>query len=296
MYDIKDPQAAAHAVSDANRVWGLRFGLGERFADGLQGGAWNLAEPGGRRAVLKLRRADPRMPIGDVARAVERVRGAGYPTPRWLATGDPGGGLTYHVQEFAYGNASTPLTPDTIRPLLDTLELHAGLDPLPSRDRSAEASASSTGEGPGSLRRAVAALGEPGTALLDRYDRLLAAAGPTPLPGGDLVHGDFNSVNILLRADGTVSAVIDIDELGSGTRVLDYAALLREAYVEGYHPDVAARIRAAAVRVAGPAVLAWCAAPAAFFIAPFKARHQPHRLAATLDHLHTLADDLAKAF
>lgn len=295
MYDLDNPQTAAQAVAAANHAHGLRFTIRGRFADGLQGGAWQLAEPDGRRAVLKLRRPDARIPIGDVARAVERVRSVGYPTPRWLATGLLDNGVAYHVQEFAYGSASTPLTPATIRPLLDTLDLHAGLDPLPSRDRNADALTAATDDGPDGLRRAVAALGPPGTALLARYDRLLDAAGPTPLPPGDLVHGDFNSINILLRPDHTVSAVIDIDELGSGTRVLDHAALLREAYVEGCHPDVAAHIHTAAEAVAGPAVLAWCTAPAALFIAPFKARHAADQLPQVLTRLHSLAECLTKA-
>lgn len=287
MYGVEE------VVGEVNRARGLRLAVRGRFAEGLQGGAWELADAEGQSYVLKVRRTDPRASVRDVGLAVERVRGAGYPTPRWVAAGELDNGLAYLVQEFADGTASTPLTPDNIGPVLDTLKLHAGLDPLPSRDRNADALAVATDRGPGGLRHAVAALGASGTALLDRYDRLLDAAGPAALPDGDLVHGDFNSINILLRG-GPVSAVIDIDELGSGTRVLDYAALLREAYVEGYHPDVAARIHEAAEQVAGPAVLAWCAAPAAFFIAPFKARHAPDRLDAIVGRLHQLADDLAR--
>lgn len=294
MYGIEDAEAAEHAVREVNRTHGLRLAVRGRFADGLQGGAWELAAPDGVRYVLKVRPADPRSPIGEVRRAVERVRDAGYPTPRWPAAIGLGHGLACHVQEFADGDASTPLTSANVGPVLAALELHAGLDPLPSRDRNADALAAATDDGPGSLRQAVAALDAPGAALLGRYDRLLDAAGPVALPVGDLVHGDFNSCNILLR-EGAVSAVIDIDELGSGTRVLDYAALLREAYVEGYHPDVASRIQQAAEQVAGPAVLAWCAAPAAFFITPFKARHAPTQLPAALERLHHMADALAKA-
>lgn len=112
------------------------------------------------------------------------------------------------------------------------------------------------------------------------------------LPGGDLVHGDFNTCNVLLD-QGRVSAVIDVEELGSGTRVIDYACLLREAYVERYDDEVRLVLRRAGEAIAGPGALAVCAAATAFHIVKFKLRFQPDRIASTLAGLHQLADDLA---
>ncbi|MBO0826302.1 MAG: hypothetical protein J2P24_00835 [Streptosporangiales bacterium] len=89
-----------------------------------------------------------------------------------------------------------------------------------------------------------------------------------------------------------MSGVVDVAGMGRGTRVFDYACLLREAYVEGYGDDVARRIRAAAEYAAGPGVLAVCAAAAALFIVPFKQAHRPDALDRTIARLHRMADDL----
>jgi aminoglycoside/choline kinase family phosphotransferase len=107
-----------------------------------------------------------------------------------------------------------------------------------------------------------------------------------------MVHGDFNSCNILLHA-GDVAGVIDVQDLGSGTRVMDYACLLREAYVEGYGDEVIRLIRRSGEAVAGWASLVLCVAAAAFFIVEFKLRQAPASLATVVARLHRLADDLA---
>jgi aminoglycoside phosphotransferase len=137
-------------------------------------------------------------------------------------------------------------------------------------------------------------LGTPGRSLIARYDRLLDEHPSAHLPTGDMVHGDFNTCNVLLHR-GTVSGVIDVEALGSGSRVIDYACLLREAYVDDYVVDVRRMLHRAGAAVAGPAALALCVTATAFFIVGFKRRHQPARVTRTLDRLHQLADDLTAA-
>ncbi|MGH3094751.1 MAG: hypothetical protein ACRDMV_01965, partial [Streptosporangiales bacterium] len=66
--------------------------------------------------------------------------------------------------------------------------------------------------------------------------------------------------------------VIDVDACGSGTRAVDYAWLLREAYVRRAEPEAIATIRGAGEAVAGPGVLAICAAATAFDITRFLRR------------------------
>jgi hypothetical protein len=285
-----DVDATVDVLAEIRRVHGLELTLCRRFAAGLQGGAWLVADCNDRPAVLKWNRHDSAARMRQRSDAVGRVRAARYPTPAWLAAGATANGFAYCVQEFTPGEPSTPLTPAKIGLLLDVLELQAGLDPDPATDRSAEVAAAAAADRP---RQVLGDLGPAGRALIRRYDGLLAGHGPVGIPGKDLVHGDFNSCNILLR-DGRVSGVIDVDGLGSGTRVIDYACLLREAYVEGYGSAVAARIRRAAEAVAGPGVLAVCATAAAFFIVEFKLRHDPAAVPEVLSRLDRLALDLAR--
>ncbi len=114
------------------------------------------------------------------------------------------------------------------------------------------------------------------------------------LDGLDLVHGDFNSCNILID-DGAVTGVIDVEGFRPGTRAFDYACLLREAYVEDYGDEVIALIHEAGRGVAGPDVLAACAAEAAEFIIGFKLRHEPWRLNEVRARLDRMARDLSEA-
>ncbi|HEX3812330.1 MAG TPA: phosphotransferase [Mycobacteriales bacterium] len=284
-----DVAATEDVLAEIRRVHGLELTARRRFAAGLQGGAWLVADARDRPVVLKWNRHDSAARMRQRSAAVGRARAAGYPTPAWLAAGATEDGFAYCVQEFVPGEPSTPLTPAKTALLLEVLDTQAGLDPDPATDRSVEVAAAAVADRP---RQVLNELGAPGRALIRRYDELLAGYGPVGLPGGDLAHGDFNSCNILLR-EGRVSGVIDLDGLGSGTRVIDYACLLRECYVEGYGSAVSARIHRAAEAVAGPAVLAVCATVAAFFIVEFKLRHEPAAVPEVLSHLDQLAIDLA---
>lgn len=284
--------AVARRLADAIAVdHGPQFTPRSRFTSGLQGGAWLLVSDAGERAVLKWSRTWSTTHLRQVTAAVRRLRDAGHPTPPILATGTADG-YAYYVQAYADGVPSTPLDVRRTELLLEVLERQRDLEPLLDNDYRDYIRAAVTDRTPASLRGRAAATGPAGRALVERYDALLARHGDVELPHGDVVHGDFNSCNILLDA-GRVSGVIDVDGMGRGTRVFDYACLLREAYVEGYGDDVAGRIHAAAEPVAGPGVLAVCAAAAAFFLVPFKQLHQPEALDRTVARLHRMADELS---
>ncbi len=286
--------AATRAViAELNDTHGMALTLHSRCDSGIQSGAWLVVDNQDRPAVLKWSRNGSESHVRYLAPLVERIRGTGYPTPAWLAVGSTTAGCTYHLQEFAPGVQSWPLTVAATDLFIEVLERQAGLDPDPASDRSAQVSSAAVDESVGGLRHTVRKSAPGGPALITRYDELLASYGVVDLPRGDMVHGDFNTCNILLHHDA-VSAVIDIEELGSGTRVIDYGCLLREAYVQNYDPEVKRRLRQAGEAVAGPGALAVCAAAAAFFIVGFKLRHQPSAVMATMDALHLMADDLTK--
>ena len=272
-------------VADINRTHGFAFRVEYRFDSGMQQGAWRLRGSDCRRAVLKFSRDRSVEDLRRLPDAIDLLRKNDYPTPAWFAVGVAE--FPYYVQEFLDGIPSTPLTAAKIPLLLDILERQAGLNPAPHIDANAGIRRTIV-DGPD---RTVRALGAQGERLVDDLVRLLDRHGPIDLPGGDLVHGDFNSCNILLDR-GTVAGIIDIEAMGSGTRVIDYACLLREAYVEDYGPAVTDAIRAAAEPIAGPAALALCVAATAYDIVQFKRQHQPERLDHTITRLRDLARDL----
>lgn len=286
-----DDTTARRLASAIEAEHGLRFTPRSRFASGLQGGAWLLATDDGERAVLKWSADWTLGHLRRVAGTVDRLRDAGHPTPPILATGAADGHV-YYLQAYADGVPSTPLDTGRTELLLDVLERQRDLDPLLDHDCREYIRTTVTDVPAGGLRDRTAAAAPGGRALVERFDAMLAGRGHVELPHRDVVHGDFNSCNILLDR-GRVSGVIDVAGMGRGTRVFDYACLLREAYVEGYGDDVARRIHAAAEQVAGPDVLAVCAAAAAFFIVPFKQVHQPAALDRTVARLHLMADALS---
>jgi Phosphotransferase enzyme family len=88
----------------------------------------------GKKAVLKWSPNRGWAPqIERAARAVAKIRSAGYPTPAWLAVGVTTNGLGYHIQELVPGRSRNQVTAHGAELLIDVLERHAGLDPDPQR-------------------------------------------------------------------------------------------------------------------------------------------------------------------
>lgn len=188
-------------------------------------------------------------------RAVSRVRAAGYPTPAWTSVGVTSTGVGYQVQEFVDGGELDLIGTGEARELIRVLELQRDLDPDPDRcwnDFLAEEVTS----GLSALQTGVAAAGEAGRELAAACDRLLGEVegGQIRWPRADMVHGDFRMANILFQ-HGTVVGVIDIEAIGSGTRVFDYATLLDHPRIE---PAALRLLVEAAVCIAGPDVLRTC--------------------------------------
>ncbi|MFD5067360.1 phosphotransferase family protein [Streptomyces sp. NPDC058369] len=260
-----DAHTARSVLSEANRAQGTGFRLLRRFDDGVQSGAWLLTDDSDRRAVLKW---SPDLAwAGRIERAAEgvaKVRAAGYPTPAWRAVGTSTDGFGYQIQDFAAGRSPHQVTAAEARLLIGLLETQAGLDPDPQRCWSRYVTHCMSDRSAG-LWAQAAATGRAGQALVDACARLLSAHGPVTLPTGDLVHGDFRPGNILIRSD-RVSAVLDIEALGSGTRVFDYATLLSAPDIT---PEALRMLFDAGARVAGPGVLAHCFAHVVLDLAVF---------------------------
>ncbi|MEQ7128369.1 aminoglycoside phosphotransferase family protein [Actinopolymorpha sp. B11F2] len=294
--DHTDPAVVRtrHVVSAINHLHGLHFELRGRCEGGMNGGAWILVDPAGGHAILKCRDDDPASRKPRLLGMVDALRATGYPTPRWIVAGVTEARTSYHVQELVSGQPGDPLTAESVAPLVDVIERQAGLDPDPGHDWSDYISAVVLDQHPDGPRPFLQTLGQPGRDLLTHFDQVLAPHGAVQLPGGDMVHGDFNSCNVMME-DGRVTGVIDIEALGSGTRVVDYAWLLREAYVETDSAEVRQLIRRAGEAVAGPGPLAFCVAATAFDIVRFQVvRDDPRNVPGVLASLHLLADDFAR--
>ncbi|WP_162448812.1 phosphotransferase family protein [Phytoactinopolyspora mesophila] len=258
--------AIAHAVlAEANRAHGMRFQLDRRMDRGAQSGAWLLTNRAGEYAVLKW--SPNRHWAAQVLRAadvVASVRAVGYPTPAWLAVGVSDDGLPYQIQELVPGSPVGRVTVDTVPMLIDLVESQRCVDPDPERCWSQYVTTTMT-SGRTHLWQQVAGIGPIGRELLGACEQLLAAHEPVFLPSGDLVHGDFRPDNIIFDA-GRISGVVDIEALGSGSRVYDYATLLSAHNIE---PGAQQMIIAAGEQVAGPGPFAYCFAHVVLELAVF---------------------------
>ena len=213
----------AHSVSYRPEV---------QLSGGFQNGALRIRDPDRGPAVLKF--TTDRSWAAVVERAAPQVawlRGTGWPTPAWLWSGRTQSGWAYSVQELATGAAHDTIARPWLDVVLPLVDRHAGLAPAGARDWSEYDRLSVFTDVDGhaaTLSQRCAAGAEFVRAATD----LVRPFADVVLPTGDLVHGDFNPGNILLR-DGAVTAVVDVEALGCGTRLHDLATLAAYAWLWG---------------------------------------------------------------
>lgn len=286
-------QSAVLAVQDANARGGVAWRLSGRLVGGAQSGAWRLESDQGMSAVLKL--AESAGWTSQVLRAEEavaRIRVAGYPTPAWTSVGQTTTGLAYQIQEVVDGEVLDVIGVGEARELIRVLELQRDLDPDPGRCWS-DFLAEEVTSGLPDLRAGAAAAGDAGRDLVTACDRLLdPVEGEIRWPRADMVHGDFRMANVLFRR-GSVVGVIDIEALGSGTRVFDYATLLDHSRIDAEAFELLVQ---AAVEIAGAGVLRACFARVALDLARFMATAAPpgtdEQLEARIEELGCRVDEL----
>lgn len=268
---VSEVRVTTDVLEEINQAHGTSFALSRSLEGGFQSGAWLLLNPSGSAAVLKWS-PDPAWAgqIQRAGRSVAFARSRGYPTPTWLAVGVTASGYGYQVQEYVTGRPVGLLDVEVARAVVEVLERQAGLDPDPGRSWSAFVTDRLT-KAWESTTSAVAATGPAGAQLvaacqstLDRYDFPL-------LPSTDLVHGDFRLGNIMF-VDGRVNGVIDIEAVGSGTRVFDYATLLDH---EDADEEAVRLLVEAGGEVAGTAALLYCLGHVLLDLVLFMDSHVP---------------------
>lgn len=219
-----DPEAPpAEVLADLARVVGVSVTVVGRLPGGINAGALRVLLAGRDPAVLKAELRTHPGHLDELVRAqrvVEQMRGRGYPTPAWLGVGATATQV-WHLTDFVDAAPAPELTPSLVEQLMAIVELQAGQGSEPP-DHSAYAWRVVTGQEPVVAR--LSGYSSAVSALVERSLRMSAhASRPTAAP--DMVHADLNPSNVLVR-DGSVVAVVDIGNTGSGTRATDLTTLL----------------------------------------------------------------------
>jgi len=252
-----------------NQRHGTAFALDGRLPGGQQDGAYALAEPDGRRAVLKQMFAPRAVPI------IHRLHAIGYPTPDVLYHGAAGDGTTYLVQEFVPGTPIHTLTEAYLDQLFVLNDEQADLNPHPQANLLESWSVYAQEVVFARSSVWVRALGNhsPTTAsLLSALQQATLPYAGTLLPNTDVVHGDLHSGNIIVE-HGRISGVVDLVYAGYGTRAIDLASLLYTMDSDDYAPVIRQRLRARLIERFGPAVYAICMAYRAIVVLEWAIRH-----------------------
>lgn len=254
--DVLPAGLTADDLAVVNQATGRRWTVLGRLAGGRSDSA-QLLGCGRRRAVLKIKRGE--WWEGQLTRAAEAVgvlRAAGYPTPAVLGHGRLGADRFFLATEYTTGAQPVGLGRDAgpVRQVLAAVALHAQVHPDPVRDWSAMITLFLNG-GITEHRFPAQLAG-----LAQRAFALVPHPVPA-LPGGEFVHGDFTVRNLLAR--GTeLSAVIDMEGFGRGTRAIDLVALLSSLAVpyQGRTAALAAEIAEQAVAASDEATFRACLA------------------------------------
>jgi len=232
------------------------FALAGKLPGGNQDGAFVLAEPNGRHAVLKQLFAQRALPI------MRRLHAIGYPTPNVLYAGTAPDGTTYLVQEFVSGVPMATLTHAYLDQLFALNELQANLNEHPAAN--ALESWSGYVYEVVFARTSVWALAlynhsQATASLLTALRLATSRYAGTVLSNTDVVHGDIHNANILVE-HGQITGVIDMVYAGYGTRAIDLVTLLHTMDSDAYAPTIRRRLRAHVIERFGPDVYAICMA------------------------------------
>ncbi|CAN5671441.1 hypothetical protein BH24ACT5_BH24ACT5_08080 [soil metagenome] len=220
-------QAILHQVNEQSCA---TWRLDSRFGSGVRNGAWRVqagssvavlkwhdpAHSGTAMSVADFNSSSPYNP--DTPAVVRYVRSMGYPTPTWFASGSTAEGVNWSIQEFVDGQPLSELDVASAEVFIELVERQRSLRPPTVMNWNPYIRAHVFGPHP-SHRALIAAAGDV-RKLLDHAISFAAPYEPTPLLDNEMVHGDLNVSNILMR-DGRVVAVVDIEGTGRGCAVYD---------------------------------------------------------------------------
>jgi aminoglycoside phosphotransferase (APT) family kinase protein len=271
----------AHVVTELNVALGTDYRLVRRLAGGLQSGAYELRDDRTRVVLKWTDNADWAPRVRRAGELVRRARAAGYPTPEWLAVGTTADGSPYQLQEFVEGqtlaDAST-VDHALADELLEICETQRGL----VNDGESSWSDYVRGvvfEGWDAMWETVRGFDEESAELIAQYDEVCRPYREVELPANDLVHGDLNVGNLMVRTGtGRIAGIIDIEAASGGTRAYDLVTLATSASRDGAPAGVDERFFEAALTAGGRAATAVCAASSYASMAAFVREISPSSL------------------
>jgi hypothetical protein len=224
-----------------------------------------------------------------IRRACEIARKAGWPTPSWKGLGIASEDVVWSLQEFVEGTNLHVLTAAGARAVIAANERQSGLGrTFPSEtvlvDRTSVIEGMMVHDRWENLER----LSNFSPAALRLVETLRERVHPLPdLQSHDLVHGDYNQGNILI-APGRVTAFVDTDELGTGTRYFDLVDLFDHSY-QNHDPPAGYELLRKTV-VDGKGFWA-CLATTAIGKMNWFMKRMPDRLPFRIARLHRLLDE-----
>lgn len=249
--------SAEAVLQHVNQHTDSAWRLDARFAGGMLQGAWRITR-GTTVAVLKWHASDSTAPDNpDAAAIVEHLRAAGYPTPKWLASGRTDDGVAWSVQEFAEGEPLHELDRASAELFIELVRLQRQIS-LPT-ETSWNPYIRAHVFGGHAAHRSLITAGRGLQALLDETLALAAPFESTELVDDEMVHSDLNVSNVIVR-DCRVAAVVDVDGAGRGCAAYDLLSPAVNGVSWASDPAAITRLVDVALDLYGPGPVAVCAA------------------------------------
>lgn len=236
-----------HLVHAINEVESTSFRMVGSLAGGATG-AYAL-EPGP--CVLKIRRGNMAWWVRRGQITVDSLRAVGYPAPEFLHIGEIDE-TTFWITERLPGTPmAEALTWDTLPLLLELVDRTADVRPATGQDWSVAMKKVPLDDEFGWCEL-ISSQSADAARLIDELQAVIEPLRDANIPNDDAVHGDFGPHNVLVDK-GRVTAVVDCEAPGRGTRIYDLAHLRRWATSERMHDELEGR--AVAIAGVGPYAL-----------------------------------------
>ena len=294
---VTESEQGRRSVPVERHVAPIESALGANIAIVRRLASWKngtfLVSVDDEQCVLKLHVNRGLDELGAIRRACEMAQLAGWPTPSWKGLGIASEDVAWSLQEFVVGANLHVLTEGGARAVIAANERQAGLAKLvPSSgttlvDRTYVIEGMMVQDQYGNLER----LSNFSPAGLRLVEVLRERVLPLPnLQRHDLVHGDYNQDNILLGS-GRVTAFVDTDELGTGTRYFDLVDLFERSYQNNDPPAGYVLVRKTVVDGIGEQGFWACLATTAIGKMNWFREKMPDRLPGRIARLQRLLDE-----